>query len=213
MFSRDTTFPEEFDEKIRPCSITLRLESHGRWMRSSKYNWALIFDFGNRRVLYEAQNQNGILTPSWRDCTGQGIKKWKAMGRLQVSPRQIYQEARLHPLNGSRFSERQSQTWILQLLQGIETSLLYPSAGAVRDDEVAPEFQEALENVSTIWEGVAALRDLMSNSTPEPVVQPEPEGPPEPMPPLEQPMEPIAQEDEGLFSGMVSELLDFFSEL
>ena len=122
--SSSTTFNEEFDERIRPCFVTLRLESHGQWFsQQSKHNWALLFNFDNRSVMYEASNRNGNLAPTWKECHGERIKKCRKLGQIQVSPKKIYEKARSHPLNGSRFTEKQSQNWILQLLHGIEPML------------------------------------------------------------------------------------------
>ena len=123
--SSSTTFNEEFDERIRPCFVTLRLESHGQWFsQQSKHNWALLFNFDNRSVMYEASNRNGNLAPTWKECHGQErMKKFRKLGQIQVSPKKIYEKARSHPLNGSRFTEKQSQNWILQLLHGIEPML------------------------------------------------------------------------------------------
>ena len=123
--SSSSTFNEEFDERIRTCFVTLRLESHGQWFnQQSKHNWALLFNFDNRSVMYEASNRNGNLAPTWKECHGQErMKKFRKLGQIQVSPKKIYEKARSHPLNGSRFTEKQSQNWILQLLHGIEPML------------------------------------------------------------------------------------------
>ena len=177
--SSSSTFHEEYDERVRPCFVTLRLESHGNWLnplnRQSKHNWALLFNFDNRSVLYEASNRNGNLAPTWKECHGERLKKFKKLGNIQVSPKKIYEKARFHPLNGSRFTEKQSQNWILQLLHGIEPTLC-PSVNTSNQSlsgiDVALgtlEVAAAGTEVATgVLEATTMFNELTQNSQPEP---------------------------------------------
>ena len=70
------SFPEEFDDTTRSCNVSIyltplqRAKAIARKLDSAKH-WAVIFEFDNRRILFEMTHEGGKkygpIKPNWRD--------------------------------------------------------------------------------------------------------------------------------------------------
>ena len=132
------TFEEEFDDKVRDCEVLIYLSvledtpivKYLDW--DSLKHWALAFRYGNRTILFQLVNPTGelvggLIRPSWEDSKGgHYFSKEVSLGKIQISPRQVYIAAKNHPMNDTIYHAKNNncQEWVMTLLAMFDKKLL-----------------------------------------------------------------------------------------
>ena len=115
------SFLPEYDQLERKCRVSIyltpvaRATSFAKFKDSAKH-WALIFDFGNRQILYEMSNpaqtvKGGPIKPSWRhfsDDNQSFFSKTSQLGKSVLNQRSewlISWLCRFFLINGSERKE------------------------------------------------------------------------------------------------------------
>ena len=119
------TFLKDFDVTAQPCTVKIIYESRLKKLLAKRVPSAVVFEFANRSVMYHCVESSGCIWPSWRDATGEGfyMKSPQKVGKLVVSPRTIYELARNHQLNGTKYYDNCNVAWITMLGSYLNTSM------------------------------------------------------------------------------------------
>ena len=154
MFSRPTrSFLEEFDVTTQQCTVKIVYESRLKKLLTKRVPSALVFEFANRSVMYQCVEVSGQIWPTWRDCTGEGfhLKSPQTVGKMVVSPRTIYELARGHQLNGTKYYDNCNVAWITTMGSYLGTSMRSNGASFTKN------FEKALEGAALGIEFASAL--------------------------------------------------------
>lgn len=160
-------FRPEVDDKVRSCKVYLCFKKLVKVKTEATHHWALLFEYSKpneRKITYEALEENGYLIPRWNYGSPIGGKDWfrdpTFLRKINVSPADVLMKAKENIFNGQKYilTMINCQIWVKELAKslGIE---LFPHSDKVT--HVSPKLGKWLNLGYDIY---LHLRDSDKNS-------------------------------------------------